>query len=162
TGAATNAPLELTEKVSLPTTGLGAGQLAIKGGILFVYDSVRSKWLSVERMYLVFGRKGNTSNQYLDFGAGTLPSNNSGLRIPRDACIVAMSAQLDVSGTVNFRIRKNDNSADIETLLVNGALGAHSTVLNTNITAGDFLQAYSDNASAVEDPVIIVEIAYRA
>lgn len=162
TGVSTNAPIELTEKASLPTTGLGAGQLAVKNGILFIYDSARSKWLSVERMYLIFGRKGKTSNQYLDFGGGKLPSNNSGLRIPRDATIVAMSAQLDANGTSNFRIRKNDNSTNIETLLVNAALGAHSTTLNTDINAADFLQCYSDNASKVSDPMIIVEIAYRA
>ena len=161
-GAATNAPIEITEKASLPTTGLAAGQLAVKGGLLFVYDSTRSKWLSVERMYLVFGRKGQTSNQYLPFGGGNLPSNNSGLRIPRDACVVAMSGQLDASGTANMRLRSNDSASNIATLAISAAVGAHDTTLNVNITAGDFLQMYSDNASAVEDPMVIVEIAYRA
>ena len=162
TGAATTSPLELTEKAALPTTGLAAGQVAVKGGILFVYDGTRSKWLSVERLYLVFGRKGQTAAQYLDFGAGGLPSNNSGLRIPRDACVVAMSGQLDTAGTVNFRLRSNDNTSSVATLALGTVAGAHDTTLNVNISAGDFLQLYSDNASNVEDPMVVVEIAYRA
>jgi len=162
TASATNAPIELTQKSSLPTTGLAAGQLAVKDGILFIYDGTRSKWLSVERLYLVFGRRGNTSNQYLSYSAGRLPSNNSGLRIPRDACVVAMSAQLDASGTANMRLRRNDSASNISTLAISAALGAHDTSLDINLSAGDFLQMYSDNASSVQDPMVIVEIAYRA
>jgi len=48
-GVATNAPLQLTEKASLPTTGLAAGQMAVKGGILCIYDATRSKWISVTK-----------------------------------------------------------------------------------------------------------------
>lgn len=157
----TNAPLELTQQSSLPTTGLAAGQLAVKGGILCVYDGTRSKWLSTQRVFLIFGRKGNTSNQYLDFAAGSLTSNNSGYRIPRDATIVSISGQLDASGTVNFRLRSNDNASNVATLAISGALGAQDNTIDVNISAGDFLQMYSDNATAVEDPVVIVEVAYR-
>jgi len=161
TGVATNSPLELTEKAALPSSGLAAGQLAVKGGILFVYDSTRSKWLSVQRQYIVFGRKGNTSNQYLNFAAGSLPSNNSGYRIPRDACIISMTAQLDASGTADFRLRRNDSATNISTISVAASLGATDATINVDISANDFLQMYSDNASSVNDPMIIVEIAYR-
>ncbi len=161
TGAATNAPLELTQQAALPTTGLAAGQLAVKGGILCVYDGTRSKWLSAQRQYLIFGRKGNTSNQYLNFCAGSLTSNNSGFMIPRDATIVAMSGQLDASGTVSFRARKNDNAANIETLTITAATQNKDITLNTDISADDFIQLYSDNASTIADPIVIIEIAYR-
>ena len=157
----TYAPLELTEQSALPTSGLAAGQMAVKDGILCVYDGTRSKWLSAQRLYLIFGRKGRTSNQYLSFGGGHFYSNNSGYRIPRNATIVSISGQLDASGTVDLRLRSNDNAANIATLSISGALGAQDTTVNVDISAADFLQMYSDNATTVEDPMIIVEVAYR-
>jgi len=117
--------------------------------------------LSVQRIYLTFGRKGNTSNQFLSFGGGKMPSNNSGFRIPRNATVVSMSGQLDSSGTSDMRLRSNDNAANIATLAIAAALGAQDNTLNVDISAGDFMQMYSDNATGVEDPMIIVEIAYR-
>ncbi len=157
----TYAPLELTQQSALPTSGLAAGQMSVKDGMLFIYDSSRSKWISVQRLYLAFGRKGNTSNQYLNFAAGALASNNSGYRIPRNAVIVSMTAQLDTSGTADMRLRSNDNAANIATLPVTAALGSQLNTLNVDISAGDYLQLYSDNATTVEDPIVIVEIAYR-
>lgn len=157
----TYAPIELTQQAALPTSGLAAGQLAVKDGILCCYDGTRSKWLSVQRIYLTFGRKGNTSNQYLNFAAGDLPSNNSGYRIPRNATVVSISAQLDVSGTADMRLRSNDNAANIASLAITAALGAQSNVIDTDISAGDFLQMYSDNATAIADPIVVVEVAYR-
>ena len=159
--SSTYAPLELTEQSALPTSGLAAGQVAVKDGILCCYDGTRSKWLSVQRIYLTFGRKGNTANQFLSFGGGSLPSNNSGFRIPRNATIVSMSGQLDSSGTSDMRLRSNDNAANIATLSISAALGAQDNTINVDVSAGDFMQMYSDNATGVEDPMIIVEIAYR-
>ena len=161
TGSATNAPLEITEKAALPTTGLAAGQIAVKGGILCVYDGTRSKWASVQRDSLVFGRRGSTSNQYLSFCASALPSNNSGFRMPFAGTIVGITCQLDNIGTTNIRIRKNDSTTNIATLAVSGALGATDNTLNVDFSANDYFQCYSDNASAVNDPIVIVTIAFR-
>jgi len=157
----TYAPLELTQQAALPTSGLAAGQVAVKDGILCCYDGTRSKWLSVQRIYLAFGRKGKTSNQYLSYAAGNLSSNNSGYRIPRNATIVSMSGQLDSSGTADMRLRSNDNAANIATLAITAALGDQDNTLNVDISQADFLQMYSDNATSVDDPMVIVEIAYR-
>lgn len=157
----TYAPIELTQQSALPTSGLAAGQLAVKDGILCCYDGTRSKWLSVQRIYLTFGRKGQTSNQYLPFAAGNLPSNNSGYRIPRNATIVSISGQLDSAGTVDFRLRSNDNAANISTLSLSSSTGGQDNTINVDTSQGDFLQMYSDNATAVEDPMVIVEVAYR-
>jgi len=157
----TYAPIELTEQSALPTSGLAAGQMAVKDGILCVYDGTRSKWLSVQRIYLTFGRKGNTSNQYLAFGAGNLPSNNSGYRIPRNATIVSITTQLDANGTADMRLRTNDNAANIATLSISAALGDQDNTINVDIASGDFVQMYSDNATSIADPMVIVEIAYR-
>lgn len=161
TGAATNAPLELTEKASLPSTGLGAGQLAVKGGILCIYDSTRSKWLSVQRMFISFGRSGNTKDQYLNFFGGNLASNNAGLRMARNATIVSITAQFDSSGTGTAHIRKNDVATNIASLTVTAALGNQATDTNVDVSAGDYLQSYLEATSACTDPMVVIEIAWR-
>lgn len=161
TGVATNAPLELTEKNSLPTTGLSSGQLAVKNGIVFIYDGTRSKWLSITRMFLVFGKSGNTKNQYLYFYAGSLPSNNSGLRLSRSATIVSLSGQFDGVDTGTFEIRKNDGVFGITSLTVTSAIGNHDNTINIDLNEGDYLQSYFSSNEKIQDPMIIVEIAWR-
>ena len=155
------APLELTDLASAPVTGLADGQMAVINGLLYEYDDVRTKWLSVQRMIFTFGRNGNTKNQYLNFGVGNMASNNAGFRIPRDATIVMMSGQLDAVGTCNMRIRKNDTATNIATLAIAAAQGASDLTTDINISAGDFLQSYLDATSGVPDPVLIIEIAWR-
>jgi len=155
------APLELTDLASAPTTGLADGQLAVINGLLYEYDDVRTKWLSVQKISLFFGRSGNTKNQYLSFGVGTLASNNSGFRIPRNATIVSLSGQLDASGTCDMRIRKNGTATNIATLSIAAAQGAHDNTINVDLSAGDFLHSYLDAVAGVPDPVLIVEIAWR-
>ena len=161
TGVATNAPLELVPKSSLPTTGLNDGQLAIRDGILCVYDAVRAKWLSVQRQFLIFGRRRRVRNQYLNFCVGNLPSKNSGFRLVRDACIVSMSGHLDSNGSCDIHIRRNDLSTNILSLNISSALGASNASANVDLNADDFLQCYLQASSDVEDPVSIIEIAWR-
>ncbi len=155
-----NAPLRLTDLASAPT-GTADGDLAIINGVLYAYDATRAKWLSVVREKFVFGRKGNTKNQWLNFCAGSLSSNNSGYPIPRDATIVSLSAQLDASGTANLRVRRNDVVTNISTLTVTASLSGVDNTVDVDLAAGDWLQSYVDNASNIQDPMFVVEIAFR-
>lgn len=162
TDVATTAPLELKPKAALPTTGLQDGQFAVKDGILFIYDSTRTKWLSVQRETLVFGRRRKVKNQYLNFAVGNLASNNSGYRIPRDACIVSMTGQLDANGTCDMRVRRNDTATNIATLNINSTIGNIDVSTNVDINANDYLQSYLSASNRVDDPVMVIEIAWRA
>jgi len=155
------APLELTELSTLPVAGLAGGQLGIKDGILYTYDSNRSKWLSVQRMFLSFGRKGNTKNQYLNYSAGTLPSNNSGYRLARNATIVSITGQLDTSGSCDIKIRKNDAASNITTLNISASIGNSDTTINVDLSANDYLQSYLEATSSVADPMSVIEVAWR-
>lgn len=162
TATATNAPLRLVPKAALPTTSLLDGQLAIKDGILCVYDATRGKWLSVQRQFLVFGRRGNTANQYINFAGGNMPSNNSGYRLQRDATIVSMSGQLDASGTCTLHVRKNDTATNIASLSIATATGNSDISQNIDMNVGDFLQSYCTVPTGnVQDPMFVIEIAYR-
>lgn len=163
--AATTAPFEIVPKGFYPTTGLADGQLMIKDGILCIYDAARTKWLSVQRQFLTFGRAGSTKNQYLNFGVGSMPSNNSGYRMQRNATIVSVSGQLDASGTCTMNVRRNDTSSNIHTLDINAAFGnvdISASTANVDVSATDYLQAYlATTSSGVEDPVMVIEIAWR-
>lgn len=154
------APIEITEMTVLPTSGLAGGQLGVKNGILYVYDASRSKWLSAQRMFLIFGKDGKAKNQFLAFGAGTLYSNNSGYRLVRNATIVSIAGQLDESGICSIRIRKNDSTANILTLAISG-MGNDNANVNVDLNAADYLQAYLESSGQVDDPVVVLEIAWR-
>lgn len=157
------APLELSDLTTAPLSGLDAGQLASINGLLYAYDDTRAKWLSVQRMTYAFGRKQKTKNQFLDHWSGGHVSNKAGQRIPRNATIVSLAGQLDAAGTTNLRIRKNDDLVtNIATLAIAAVQGAHDNTVDVDLTAGDYLHAYSENASNVNSPVLIVEVAWRA
>ena len=151
----------MTEQATLPTQGLAGGQLSVKSGILYAYDSTRSKWLSVQRMFMRFGRSGKTKNQYLNSIAG--PSNNSGDRLAKNATIVSIAGQLDAVGTCDFRVRKNDDMVtNLVTLNLTTQLGDQDTTININLNQGDYLQAYLDaTGQPISDPNMTIEVAWR-
>ncbi len=157
------APLELSPQTSNPSTDVAAGQMCVRNDMLCIYDGSRSKWLSVQRQWFFFGKKGLSKKIYLSYGGGNIPSNNSGLRLGKNATIVGITGQLDQSGTCDFRIRKNDAVADILSLNLATAVGGAdmSSSINVDVDTTDYLQCYLDNTSNVEDPVVMIEIAYR-
>jgi len=160
-GGASTASLELVPKSNLPTTGLADGQIDIKDGILCIYDATRSKWLSVQRQFLVFGRKGKTRNQYLGFFGSRLVSNNSGLRLARSATIVSIAGQIDKTGTCTFNVRRNDVATNVTNLSIAAGVGAEDISQNVDLNSGDFIQAQIGATVAVEDPMVVIEIAWR-
>lgn len=154
-------PLELVDLTTPPTINLNQSQLASIDGILYMYDSTRGKFLSIQRQTFAFGRRGISINQYLNFYASDHPSSNSGLRMLRNATIVGLSGNLNASGTCDLRLRKNDTTTNIATLNITSSLGNVDTTVNVDIDANEFLQAYVDTAFFVRSPILIVEVAYR-
>jgi len=160
-GAATSASFEIVPKSNLPSTGLSDGQIDIKDGILCIYDATRAKWLSVQRQFLVFGRSGNSRNQYLGFYGSRLVSNNSGLRLARAATIVSMAGQIDTAGTCSFNVRRNDVATNVTSLAISASVGNEDISKNVDLNGGDFLQCQIGATTAVQDPMLIIEIAWR-
>lgn len=129
-------------------------------GITYCYD-VRNKWLSIDRNMFSFGRAGLSNNQYLNFYGGVLPSNNSGLRMVRDATIVSLSGQIRDIGTCTFHIRKNNLKTDVGYLdvLIDYGRGQSTDI---DLNEGDILQCYFDSAfSNIKDPMLLIEVAWR-
>ena len=156
------APLELVPTASLPSNDLQDGQVCTVGGIMYIYDATRTLWISVQRMSFMFGRAGKTRDQYLDFGAGGLPTNNSGVRLIRDAVITGISVQLDATGTCTVSIRKNDSATDLLSLAVSGTIGSINAAANlATLVDGDYLQCYLAATTKVNDPVVMIELGWR-
>jgi hypothetical protein len=156
-----NAPIELTPLSNSPNTNLAGGQLYYDDeGILFSYDSTRTKWLSVQRMAWGFGRNSaGTTNEYLRQFNGA-SSNTSGWRMMRDGTITAIAAQSDAAQTWSFELRKNDNATPIVSLVINNSAGADLSNLNIDFSAGDFIQGYC-NGSSIDYPQAWFEFAWR-
>ena len=157
----TNAPLQLTSLSTPPSTGLGVGQFSVVNGFPYIYDNTRSKWLSINRYYLYFGKDGGTRNVYLRLAGGSIVSNLSGYRLPANATIVAITGQISSSGTADFQIRKNNGTTAVATLSLTSQVGLVNSALNIDVDLNDFIQCYCNNATSVSNPFVIVEIAYR-
>jgi hypothetical protein len=160
------APIQLSQLPSAPNADLTGGQLCVVNGLLYVYDQTRLKWLSVGRDLIAFGRKGLSRNTWLSFYGGSLPSNNSGLRLMRNGVITGMSAQTDtaiVNGNADVHVKRNDSTSNISTItILSGTSGASDINYNIDIYKDEFLQCYLEKNTTgdVEDIMVMVEIAY--
>ncbi len=157
----TDVPLKIEPSTTTPS-GSSGGQMFVSNdnGLLYLYDGTRSKWLSVDRSMVGWGRNsGNTSNQYLRQFNGAL-SNQNGWRMIRDGTITAITAQSNINQTWTLEIRKNDSPIVIASILITNAQGDHDNTINIDFSEGDFLQAYCNGAS-VDYPQTMIEIAWR-
>lgn len=144
-----------------PTGYYGQQWFNTNNGLTYNYD-IRDKWLSLDRQMLSFGRQGNSKSMYLNFFGGVLPSNSSGLRLMRDACITGFASQIKNTGTCSFYIRKNSSTTSVVQLDIISDTGNDSDILDINLNKGDWIQCYFDTTfSGVQDPMIMLEIAWR-
>lgn len=152
----------------ITATNQGGGEVRIAvpdtqvdGGLLWVYDGSRSKWLSVDRFKPSAAEKGRVRNKYLRVYDSQV-MNLSGWRLPRDATLVGITAQTRDVYTWNLRVRKNKSDTNIASLVMTAEEGNHSTSLDIDLDEGDRLHFYADTPSgAIRDPLVWVEIAWR-
>ncbi|WP_298782772.1 hypothetical protein, partial [uncultured Polaribacter sp.] len=128
-------------------------------GLLYSYDATRSKWLSVDRNMIGWGRNSaGTTNEYLRQFNGALSSFN-GWRMIRSGTITAITVQSNANQTYTIQIRKNDVATAITSLTVSTAQGNHDTTINVDFVEGDFLQCYL-SGSSIDYPQVLIEIAW--
>lgn len=156
----TGVPLRIQPSSTTPT-GTEGGQIFIgDDGIMYAYDDTRSKWLSIDRTMIGWGRNAIiTSSEYLRQYNGALSSDN-GWRMIRDATITAITAQTNSDTSWILEIRKNDDPANILTLELTTESGKHNNLVNVDVAEGDFIQAYC-NGTSVDYPQTLIEIAWR-
>ena len=152
-------PLRLRPNATVPT-GTNFGEFHVGGdGLLYAYDATRSKWLSVDRNTMGWGRNsGNTTNEYLRQFNGA-QSNLNGWRMIRNGTITSISVQGNANQSYWIRIRKNDGNAPIVSFRVNGE-GGHDNTVDVDFDEGDYLQCYLQGNS-IDYPQVFIEVAWR-
>ncbi len=159
------APLELVPMAAVPTTNLSAGQFTVIGDEMYLYDSSRSKWLSVSTMQLAYTRAGNAvSNQNLYYG-GRVANVNGGAIMPFNGTIVHISSNSSGgNATKRFEIRIRNGGANVSVDDFN-LVGGIYTDLNQDIdfSIGDNInvRARDDGNGDVSNPSVILWIKRR-
>ncbi|NER18613.1 type 1 periplasmic-binding domain-containing protein [Spongiivirga citrea] len=158
----TDVPLRIQPSATTPTGTLGGQMFIDTDGLLYTYDTTRTKWLSMDRNMVGWGRNsGSASNEYLRQFNGS-QSNNNGWRMIRDATITAITVQSNNIDTFDIQIRSNDNTAPILTFTVTAAEGDHDNTINIDVSEGDFIQCFLPTvAGGVSNPQVLIEVAWR-
>jgi hypothetical protein len=163
TGTGTYAPLELSARSSAPSTDLQNGQIYYgTDGIQYVYDSSRSKWLSVQRMTVHFGTLGDQALGYFQL-LNTIDNTKSGWVIPRNAVITAYGVQSELDKTWQLQMRKNNVAISLDALNIVVAKSGYKLNANVDLIANDMLQAYvyKTTGDKPRNGLVWVEIAWR-
>lgn len=146
-----------------PSANVAAGDVfyASDNGLTYFYDGTRSKWLSVQRLALVFSADKSDGN-YL-YPGGTSNANTSGYQIPADATILSVSV-LGASGnaTKGMQLTINNNTASPALSFSLSGLSYTNTTANIDVSADDYIGIKSvSTGGRVNDIVAFIEIAYR-
>jgi len=145
-----------------PTTtpsGSEDGRITYSQGDLFVYDSTRTKWISLSRRNFVFSRDGqNQSSQFLKIGG--VVTSVTGLKMPRNGTILRIIANSRNNSNVTYEVRKN--GTPLASLVISGTQGGFNNYINVDFNANDDLKIYMNVTSGrVDYPVVWIEIAWR-
>lgn len=157
--ATNNAPLQLSEQTTAPTTGLAGGQLSVIGDQLYLYDDGRAKWLSVQETKYHWADnvvKGKIMK------IGDALGTNVGYKIPSDSTVVAVTANEATGSNRSVQLRRNGTAVSLKTF----SLSSGSYTSNTDsidLDEGDVLQVYVTGGSGppCKDLVVNVHLKYR-
>lgn len=153
-------PIEYSHLIARFLNQLAASQIVVINGIPYINDPIRGKLVSCARTIFTGAYYGlNESSRYLRVD-GVTTASSQGILMPRDGVITAMTAKSRSVGVWNFEIRKNGIPITVSGIPVIGSFGNDPT-MDVDFNAGDFLQFYL-NGTAVDHPIVSVEIAWRA
>ena len=154
-------PSTLTSGTEPPASGTGGIWYNNTDQIIYYWDEVRNKWLSVYTHNYLFTYSGNIDGLYMS--VGNVVNSYAHFHILRDATVTAITADQDPTGSSdpdkNYEIRANGTD------VFNFDMITHeytNEVANTDIYAGDSLQMYiSGDGPRVRDPIVNLEIRWR-
>ena len=129
-------PASATDPVS-PSPAAGDFYFNTALNMQMYYDSVRSKWLSVETFEIFFGRNGDTNAGTFYRGADSaVMSSTVGLRAEHNGTIVSLSYMRSDSDLATFGVTADGTTG---ATLASSAVSGGSTTLNSNINAGQII-----------------------
>jgi len=132
-------------------------------GLLQFYDASRSRWLSVSRQTIGFGldHKNISDNRWFNM-IGTVGSNTSGYRVPRDCIITCITVQTQNNSNCDIIVRKNDDTSEITSITLSAESGKTSDDLDVELDANDYIQLFLQITSGnIDYPEVIIELAWR-
>jgi len=133
--------------------------------MVFRYDAGRSKWLSEQSAFFDCGRGTVPANAdvYARVGDATM-SSASGLRMPRNGTIVAVTVenQSTVTRTIDFRVE--DSTVNRVQLALSAAKGGKKVDANQDFSADNILQVLALTAigNAMGNMIATIEVKWRA
>lgn len=161
--------VDIFKGTTFPTGTTLDGDLFFREDVsdLFIYDSNRGKWLTVNRESLICGREVAKKNTPTYMGVSTtIHSSTEGFYMYNNGTItnISIDNSISVLNTRNFEIRINNSTTNKITLPLNA--GTKSNILNdTNLdfTSGDRIQviALANGTDDLENITILIEVAWR-
>ena len=164
-------PFEIESRSTTPT-GTSDGQMAVIDNILFIYNVVKNKWLSLETIPLTFSNYFQSGSSAYSYGYLTTTSNsiNVGIKLPYDGTIVAITFQQFYNSNAankNIEIRRNFTQVSaidvIHTFTLTGITYNNNNV-NIDFNSGDYLSLYCVNdgvPGSLNAPVATLFIKWR-
>ena len=151
----------VTSGTEPPASGTGGIWYNNNNSLLYYWDEVRDKWLSVYTHSYLFTYSGNIDGLYMSIG--NVVNSYAHFNMLRDATIVSVTADVDpVLSLYNnkaFEIRA-DGVSIYNFSLVNYTYTNED--LNVDINTGQGLQMYvSDAEQRVRDPIVVLELRWR-
>ena len=159
--AATNgsAALQINPVDYTPGSNLADGQIVNRGGILYIYDTTRVKWLSMMRQNVIFGAK-RADGVYLNLS--DFSSNMSGWPTLRDGAILGITAQSSGGyASKQFKILKHGEPTPLFTFNLTNSFYSNGS-LNINFSANDLIKILASSEFGVAyNTIITLEIGWR-
>lgn len=154
-----SAALQINPVQYTPDQNVDEGQIINYGGILYIYDSTRSKWISMIRQNVIFGSQ-RADGRFLN--VGDFSSNMAGWPALRNGVITGLTAQAASGyGQKQFFIMKNNNPSSIMTFNLNNFYYANGD-LNIDFSANDLMKILASSEFGVAFHTIInLEIGWR-
>jgi len=154
-----NAALQLDPVLAPPDQMLEDGQITYYGGIMYVYDDTRGKWLSMNRQSIMFGAK-RADGCYLN--VADFSSSTSGWPALRDGTITGITAQASGGyATKEFTIFENSNTIPLYNFNLAGRYHSNGN-LNIDFDANDLVKILvSSHYGITHNVVINLEISWR-
>lgn len=153
------APLQLDPINYTPSIGVEPGQICLKNGIVYVYDDLRTKWISMHRQTIVFGAK-RADGRFLNLS--DFSSSMAGWPALRDGTILGITAQASSGcSTKLFRILKNNTTLPLYTFSLNSFYFASGT-LDVDFSANDLIKILASSQNPTANNVIVsMEVGWR-
>ena len=155
----TNAPIELTNRTTVPTTSLSGGQLVVVNNELYIFDLGRNKWLTPSKV-VTLGKFGPVDGHLLHIAGGS-SNDASGYKMPKDGTITTFSLHSVVPVTgKDVYIRLNGLIVYTAASDINGDIV--DVDMNLDFNAGDILSVQvSSTGVRMRDVSAVIEFKWR-